>query len=118
MDDARGGGEIQPSGQLYCYSDRVINRRGTTIAHHHVQRLSGDEILSEISRQVENPRGERRRNGGMGQIGRDQLIQRGGEPMHAVGGDVESEQFDRDEAVLFRFIGSKNRAQGSCANLM
>ncbi len=62
--------------------------------------------------------GERRRDGRMREIGRDELLELGHELMNALGRHVELEQLHRDEAILIGFVCAKHRTERSGADLM
>jgi hypothetical protein len=54
----------------------------------------------------------------MRQIDRNQLLEIGDELMHTLGRQIELEQLDSDETVLFLVIRAKNGAEHAGANLM
>ena len=54
----------------------------------------------------------------MRQLGRDDALELGGEPMHAFGRQVEPEQLDGDEPIAFGIEPAKHRTQRAGANLM
>jgi hypothetical protein len=47
-----------------------------------------------------------------------QALQRGDEPVDAVGRQIQPEELDGDEAIVFRIEPAKYRPQGSRTNLM
>jgi hypothetical protein len=38
--------------------------------------------------------------------------------VHAIGREIESEELDGDQLVLLRIVGTKNRTQCACSDLM
>ena len=54
----------------------------------------------------------------MRQIGGDELLEFGDEPVHAVRRQIEFEELDCNEALALCVISAKDRTQGPCTDLM
>ncbi len=54
----------------------------------------------------------------MREPGLNQAFQLGNEQVHAFGRQVQTEEFDGNEAVAFGIVSAKNRPEGTGANLM
>jgi hypothetical protein len=54
----------------------------------------------------------------MREVGSNEAFEIGDELVHALGRQVEAEEFDRDELVLSRIVGAKHGPQGARANLV
>jgi hypothetical protein len=52
------------------------------------------------------------------QVGVDQLLQVGNEPVNPLGRQVEVEDLDGDELVFLGAVRAENRAERACSNLM
>ena len=83
-----------------------------------VERFGGDEVLCEIRGDAGDAGGDRRGDRRMGQVRGDQLFEFGDEPMHALRRQIEPEEFDRDEPILFGLVRPKNGAERTRADLM
>jgi hypothetical protein len=118
VDDADDGGEIERAGELGDDAKRLASRRGSVFANNGIERIGGDEILSEKGGCLDDARGERRGDGAVGQIGGDEPLEAGDELVNALGRQVETEQLYRNELVLLGIVGSKDRAESARANLM
>ena len=95
-----------------------VDRRGTVIADDDVERLGSHEVQREIRRVVGQPGRQRRGDAQMRQVGSDQTIECGDEPVGAFGRKVEPEQLDRDQATWVGLIGAKDGAENAGADLM
>jgi hypothetical protein len=118
VDDADDGGEVERAGELGDDAKRLAGRRRPVLANDRIERIGGDEILGQKGRCLDNARGERRRDRGVGQIGGNEALQAGDELVDALGRQVETEQLYRNELVLLGIVGSKDRAERTRANLM
>jgi len=94
------------------------HRCGTVIANHDVEGLGGHEIERQKRRVVRQARGERRGDAHMGQVGRDEPIERGNKPMGVFRWKVEPELLHRDQATRVGLIGAKHGAENASADLM
>ena len=54
----------------------------------------------------------------MREVGVNQCLQLSHKAVHAVGREIESEELDSNQLVLFRIVGTKNRTQCACSDLM
>ena len=54
----------------------------------------------------------------MGQLGRDQMLQLGGELMQPLAWKIETENFDRDQPIALRIERSEHGAQRSDTDLV
>ena len=52
------------------------------------------------------------------QVGGDQPLELGDEPMHALGRQIQTEQLDRDQPVVLGIVRAKHGSQCAGANLM
>ena len=48
----------------------------------------------------------------------NQGLQLGYDPVNAIGWEIESEELDGNQLVLFRIVGTKNRTERAYADLM
>ena len=65
-----------------------------------------------------NAGGERRGERRVRQIGRDEALELGDQLMHALGREVEGEQFDGDEPVAHGIVRAEHGTQSAGTNLM
>jgi hypothetical protein len=118
VENLGGRGVIERVPQLGGNPDNRVGRRGTRISDHHVQGFGGDEILGQERMHTGEAGRQRRRNAGMREIGGDQLLELGDELVRFLRRQVEPEQFDRNETILFGLICAEHRAQRARTDLM
>ena len=118
MGDVDGGGEIERARQLRRDTNHVRRRRQLLIPNDDVEGVGSNEIHREIRGNIADPGRERRGNAGVAQIGGDQSLQLDDELVGTLGRKIDAKQLDRDETILFRLIGAKDRAKSSCADLV
>jgi hypothetical protein len=88
------------------------------VAHDRVERFSGDEILRQVGRDPAHASRNRRRDGRMRDVGRNQRFELGHELMDTLRRQIQLEELDGDEATLLRLVRTKHRPQRACADLM
>ena len=118
MGDVDGGGEIERARQLRRDTNHVRRRRQLLIPNDDIEGVGRNEIHREIRGHIADPGRERRGNAGVAQIGGDQSLQLDDELVGTLGRKIDAKQLDRDETILFRLIGAKDRAKSSCADLV
>jgi hypothetical protein len=52
------------------------------------------------------------------EVGVNQHLELGHEPMHAIGCQIEAEELDGNQLVLLRIVGAKNRTECARSELM
>lgn len=88
------------------------------LPYHHVDRVGGDKIVREVRRGVDDPGGQGRGNRRVREVGRDQLLEFGDEPVRSIRRKIQTEPLYRDELVLLRIVRAKNRTERARADLM
>ena len=83
-----------------------------------VDRVSGDKIVREVRRGVDDPGGPRRGDRRVRQIGRDQLLEFGDQAMRSLRRKIQTEPLYRDELLLIRIVRAKHGTERARADLM
>ena len=118
MENVHRSREVQRAAELSRDSQSLGHRRGTVIADDDVERLGGHEVECQERRVVGQAGCQRRGDAHVRQIGSDQTIERGNEPVGNFGWKVEPELLHRDQSTWVGLIGAKDRAEDAGADLM
>jgi len=110
VSDVRIGGEVECLSELRCDAQHIRHRSLTVRAHDAIDRFGAHEILGEVRLDTGDPGRDRRGDGRVREIRVNQRLQLSDQAMNAVGRQVEPEEFDRDELVLLRIVGTENRS--------
>ena len=74
--------------------------------------------MNEVDHDAVGTGRERRRDGRMREVGVNQRLKLGREAVHAIGREIESEELDGNQLVLFGIVGTKYRTQCACSDLV
>jgi hypothetical protein len=118
VSDIHRGREVERSRHLRRDARAFGGGRRAVSPDEDVNRLGDDKILREIGEDAGNACGEGRRDRRMREVGVNQRLQLGHEPVHAIGREIESEELDGNQLVLVGIVGTKHRTQSACADLM
>ena len=116
--DTPGGGDVERAGHLRDHPHHVGRARRATVAEHGLEGVGGHEVLREVRGHTGDAGGDRRGNGRVRQIGGDELLELSDQSVHAIGREIESEELDRDEAVLLGLVRTKHGTERTRPNLM
>jgi hypothetical protein len=102
-------GEIERFSQPASHWQRLRQRQRASLASHDVERVAGEVILRQIGNNAVETGRDGSRNRGMSKLGLDQPLEFGDQLMDALGGQVEPENFDGNEAIALGFVRTKHR---------
>ena len=111
-------GEIERISQLSSHGQRLRQRQRASLASHDVERVAGKIILRQIRNDAVETGRDGSRNRGMSKPDLDQPFEFGDQLMDTLGRQVESEDFDGNQAIALRFVRAKHRTQSAGTDLM
>ena len=88
------------------------------MAHRDVERLGRDILLRPIRHRALDSGGNRLDDGRMEQLCLSGMRELVGQRLRLLGCDVETEDFDRDQAIARRLVGAEHRTECAHADLM
>ena len=118
MSDVHRGREVERPRHLGGHARGLGGGRRAVSPDEDVNRLGDDEVLREVGGDASDACSEGRRNGRMREVGVNQGLQLGYDPVNVIGWEIESEELDGNQLVLLRIVGTKNRTQCACSDLM
>jgi len=118
VSDVHRGREVERSCDLCRHANGLGGHRRAVIPDKDVNRLGDDEVLCEIRGDAADARGEGRRDARMREVGVNQRLQLSHQPAHAIGRKIELEELDGNQLVLLGIVGTKDRTQCACSDLM
>jgi hypothetical protein len=118
VSDVHRGREVKRSGHLRRHARGFGGARRAMSLDEDINRLGDDEVLGEKGGDAGDARREGRGNGRMREVGGNQRLQLAHEPVHALVWEIELEELDGNQLVLIRIVGTKNRTQCACSDLM
>ncbi len=117
MSDVDGGGKIERVRKLARHAQHVGGRT-RTIADDDVERVGGDVLLRKIRDNPVDAGGEGRGDARVRESGGNQPLELGDKLMHAFGRQIETEDFDGNQAIAIGFVRTKDRTQSPGTDLM
>ena len=117
MFDVRGSGGVERAGELGRDAERVGYRRRSA-AERDIERLSGDVSLGKIGAHPFDTGGNRRHDGRVRQAGSDQPLEFSDELMHTLWRQIDTKDFDGDEAIAIGIESAKHGPKSAGTNLM
>jgi len=109
--DVRGCGKVERSSKLGADAQRVGRQRWALVTNDDVERVLRHIVVREKRFAAFDAGGDRRGDAWMSERGRNPMLERGDELMHALGGQAKTEDFDGNEAIPIGFVRTKHRAQ-------
>jgi len=118
VNDAGACRKIEGAGQLRRDAQCQVSRRRARVAHPEVERVGRHEILRKVGRHAGDAGRDWRGNRGMREIRGNRALDFGHKLMGPFGRQIQTEEFDCHEPILFGLVGSKDGSERPGANLM